>query len=290
MPFIRLSRNAQLALLAAGALVGLHFYIQLVYKPLREELSDLNSRRAELESELPVYEGEAEEVSRLEKVYQERFQQMSKLEETVQGLEQKLPSRKQMASLLDQLTEEFDPRGTDFISVKPTIRKAEGKELFDLMEIETQFYADYDRAIEYLQKLEGAKLFLEVDKLEMKLDQEESAKPMVAIRFATFLGTQSAFAAEEDKAEEGKEEPKEVVKPPSASPFHPASKPFDNRLPGDHRLSMVIWKGGKPTALIDGQIMKPGQVLENKQLDEIQSDGVWFKEDGIKYFLPLEKS
>ncbi len=290
MVFIRLSRNAQLILLGVGALVGLHFYIQLVYKPLRAELSDLASRRLELESELPVYQDEAEEVSRLEKVYRERFQQMSKLGEAVQTSEQKLPSRKQMASLLNQLTEEFDPRGTDFISVKPAIRKAEGKELFDLMEIETQFYADYDRAIEYLQKLEGAKLFLEVQKLEMKLDQETSTKPMVTIRFATFLGTQSAFAAEEDKAEEEKAEPKVTVKPPSASPFHPASRPFDNRLPGDHRLTMVIWKGGRPTALIDGQIMKLGQVLEHKQLDEIHSDGVWFKEDGIKYFLPLEKS
>lgn len=290
MPLVRLSRNAQLALLGVGALLAFHFYIQFVYKPLRREISDLASVRANLESEFPAGPSEEDEVLKLEKVYRERFEQTAKLEQSVQALEQKLPSRQQMASLLTQLTEEFDPHGTDFVSIKPTIRKAEGKELFDMMDIETQFYADYDRAIEYLQKLEGEKLFLQVEKLEMKLDKEESTKPLVTIQFATYLGTQSSSEAvqKEESKTDLKEE--ELIRQLSSSPFHPASKPFDNRLPGDHRLTMVIWKGGKPVALIDGKIMKPGHALDDKNLDEIQSDGVWFKEDGIRYFLPLEKS
>mgnify|MGYP001567655808 CR=1 FL=1 len=59
--------------------------------------------------------------------------------------------------------------------------------------------------------------------------------------------------------------------------------------PVPENVNMVIWKGGKPTALIDGRLVAEGSVIENKTLTKIESDGVWFVEDGVRYYLTLEK-
>ncbi|MBI4394861.1 MAG: hypothetical protein HY583_01555 [Candidatus Omnitrophica bacterium] len=90
-----------------------------------------------------------------------------------------------------------------------------------------------------------------------------------------------------------KEEKEQKTLAPSlqvpSSPFHPDTKPYDNRLPGDHHLTMVIWRGGTPVALIDGRLLKKGDVIDNKTLTSIESNGVWFAEDGVKFYLGLEK-
>jgi hypothetical protein len=135
--------------------------------------------------------------------------------------------------------------------------------------------------IDYLKKLESEPIVFSVKRIEMTLDEEISKTPLVTIIFSTFISDRPVKTQEEEK--------KPVISMPSASPFKSESRPYDNTMPGDHRLTMVIWKGGKRTALIDGKLMKEGAVLENKKLDKIESDGVWFIEDGTRYFLALEK-
>ena len=135
----------------------------------------------------------------------------------------------------------------------------------------------------YLKELEASNLLLGIKKLGMSLDSEVSKKPLVTILFSTLVSNRVK------KKEEPKGKPEPIVPPEVSSPFYPEAKPYDRRLPGDHQLSMVVWKGGVPVALIDGKMVKEGSVLDNKTVTKIESDGVWFSEDGVKYYLGIEE-
>lgn len=283
MALVKLGRSTQLVFFVVfGVLTG-QIYNIFVYKPLRKEMSFLKQEKLRIGDEIGLQQGGEGDLLRIQAQYEEQLKQLSEIEDAVKALEEKLPTRSDMARLLKQLTKELGELGAQFISLKPTVEKAEEGVPFDSMEIEMQFYADYEQVINYLKKLEAAAIFLNISKLDLVLDASVSKKPLVSIQFSTLLSDRVPEKVKE-------EEIKPVEAPASASsPFHPESKPYDNRLPGSHHLNMVVWKGGTPVALIDGKPLKEGALLENKKLIQIESDGVWFAEDGIKYYLGIEQ-
>ncbi|MBI3999261.1 MAG: type 4a pilus biogenesis protein PilO [Candidatus Omnitrophica bacterium] len=280
MVLVKLSRNTQIALLIAGGILMVHFYNQLLYKPLRKEAHVLRAEKMRIQEEIPLLDVKKEETAKVEEMYKKKFEEFSELQKSISALENNLPSKKDMAVLLEQLTSAFGGLKADFVSLEPTLHKAAEGEPYDSLEIEMQFYADYDRVIAYLKKLEEEPILLSTDKLEMVLDSEVSKKPLVTIYFSTFLS---------NRAKKQSEKVEEVVQAPAPSPFLSGGKPYDNRLPGDHHLTMVVWRGGKTVALVDGKIMKEGSILDNRTLTKIDSDGAWFDEDGVRYYLALEK-
>ena len=277
---MKLSRNMQLAILIGGSILAIHFYYQLLYKPIGRELKLARIDRAQLKNDQVVSGGHQDEASLLEERYQRRQKEFNAFETEVHELESTLPSRGEMSRLLEQLTSSVEGTGMKFVSLEPTLKKAEEGSTFDSFEIEMQFYATSKQVIDYLKKLEESQMLLGIKAIEMKLGSEESHKPLVSVFFSTFISDQ----AQPQKAEVEKT----VIKKAAPEPFQPESKPYDKRLPGDHHLTMVVWHGGTPVALIDGKIMKEGSEIDNKKLTKIESNGVWFTEDDVRYFLALE--
>ena len=257
----------------------LHFYNMWFYRPLRKQSRLLAGEKNQLTNELPAFESQNEELKRLEEVYKQRFGQFSELEGEVSRMESDLPSKQSMAELLEQLTSALEGTKTEFISIEPTVNKAEETEPFDSMDVDVQFYGNFNQVMDYLKAVETKNTLIGIKTIHMELNQDESQKTKAGIRFSTFLGSRTSK----------KEKLPEIPPLPVVEPFHPESKPFDNRMPGDHRLTMIIWSGGKPVALIDGKVMKMGATLDNKKLVRIDSDGVWFSENNIEYYLTLEK-
>ncbi|MBI4358695.1 MAG: type 4a pilus biogenesis protein PilO [Candidatus Omnitrophica bacterium] len=280
MTLVKLSRNTQIALFVGMGILTLHFYNQLLYKPLRKEAHALKAEKLRIQEEVSLVDVKREEIPKVEEMYKKRFEEFSELQESIAALENNLPSRKDMAVLLEQLTSAFGGLKADFVSLEPTLHKAAEGQPYDSLEIEMQFYADYDRVIAYLKKLEEEAILLSIEKLELVLDSEASKKPLVTIYFSTFLS---------DRVKKQPKKAEEAVEAPTPSPFLLGSKPYDNRMPGDHHLTMIVWRGGKAVALVDGKIMKEGSVLDNKTLATIDSDGAWFDEEGVRYYLALEK-
>ena len=277
----KLSRNTQVTVLITCGILVLHFYNVLFFKPLRKEMRFLSQEKVRMTNESAAINADKDELAQAEKIYKTKFEEFSQLEQNALKLEKKLPSRKNMAEPLEQLTSALEDLGGDFIALEPVFKKAGEAEFFDSIEIKMKFYADYPMVIDYLKKLEAQSIVFSIKRIEMVLDEEVSKTPLVTILFSTFISDRPAAAQTEEE--------KPVILTPSVSPFKSESKPYDNTMPGDHRLTMVIWKGGKRTALIDGKLMAEGSVLENKKLDKIESDGVWFIEDGIRYYLSLDK-
>ena len=284
MALAKLSRNTQMVIMIAGGILVLHFYNLFLYKPLRKEMRFLSQEKTRVVGEMATINADKDELTKAEEVYKGRFKEFSEFEAKVLGFEKKLPSRKNMAEPLEQLTSTLEDLGGDFIALEPTFKKAGEAEFFDSIEIKMQFYADYPLVIAYLKKLEEQSIVFSIKRIQMTLDEEVSKLPLVTIVFSTFISDRPGYDTEDDKSVETG-----TISVPTASPFRSQSKPYDNRLPGDHQLTMVIWKGGRPTALIDGKLMAEGAVLENKTLTKIESDGVWFVEQGIRYYLALEK-
>jgi hypothetical protein len=284
MAMTKLSRNTQMVVMIAGGILILHFYNLFFYKPLRKEVRFLSQERTRISNELGTINADKDELAKAEEVYKGHFQEFSQFEAKVLDLETKLPSRKNMAEPLEQLTSTLEELGGEFIVLEPTFKKAEEAEFFDSIEIKMQFYADYPLVIDYLKKLEEQSIVFSIKKIEMTLDEEVSKTPLVSILFSTFLSDRPGkVAKKESTSQEG------TISIQTESPFKSESKPYDNTLPGDHRLTMVIWKGGRPTALIDGKLTAEGSIIDNKTLTKIESDGVWFTEEGIRYYLALEK-
>ncbi|MBI4372124.1 MAG: type 4a pilus biogenesis protein PilO [Candidatus Omnitrophica bacterium] len=283
MAMIRLSRNLQIAAFIAGLALTWHFYNILVYKPMLKKVKVLAQEKMQLAEELKLINVGEDELQSSRDMYQKQFDELSGLEKTIEELEQALPSRQNMAPLLGQLTSELANVRAEFISIEPTFKKMDEEgNVYDSIEIKVQFYADYAQVIEYLKKIESSNILVAVKKLEMVLDPEVSKKPLVTVEFVTMVSERSEMKAEK--------EVKPVIEMPvPTSPFYPDTKPYDNRLPGNHRLSMVVWRGGTPVALIDGKLIKEGDVIDNKTLSKIDSKGAWFTEDGVKYYLGIEK-
>ena len=281
MAIAKLSRNTQVIILVAVLIMGLHFYNQFLYKPLRKEGRFLTQEKVRIANELATANADKDELAKAEDLYKARFQEFSEFEAKILDQEKKLPSRKDMAEPLDQLTSSLEDLGGEFIALEPTFKKAGEAEFFDSIEIKMQFYADYPLVIAYLKRLEEQSIVFSIKRIEMKLDEEVSKIPLVTILFSTYLSDRPGRT-------QAKPTPESQMTSTSG-PFRSGDKPYDNHLPGGHRLTMVIWSGGKPTALIDGKLLKEGSVLDNKTLEKIESDGVWFVEQGIRYYLGLDK-
>ena len=282
MAVTKLSKNTQMIILIASGLLMAHFYNLFLYQPIGKNKRFLLQEKVRISNELATINADKDELAKAEIIYKEKFQEFSKFEAQVLDLEEKLPSRKNMAEPLDKLTSTLEDLGGEFIALEPTFKKAGEAEAFDSIEIKMQFYADYPMVVEYLKKLEEASIVFTPKKVEMKLDEEVSKTPLVTIIFSTFISDRAVKTRETQESAPAAEA--------SKSPFKSSSKPYDNRLPGDHKLTMVLWKGPKKTALIDGKLMSEGSTLENMTLDKIEADGVWFVEQGIRYYLKLEKS
>ena len=279
MIFSNLSRKTQIILLAVGIVAVLHLYRQWLYQPIQKQLRRLKQEKVELSGRLPLLEGQKTEFDRLNELYKRKFDEFTQAEAEVAETEGSLPSQSAMAGLLEQLTKALDETKAQFVSLEPTLKKASETDPFDGIEIDVRFYGSYAQVIDYLKRIEAKSILIGVQKIQMTLDQEVSKQPMVAIRFSTFLSSRALKKEEKIK-------PVEMTAP---EPFHPESKPFDNRLSGNHKLTMIIWNVSKPVALIDGKVMKIGASLDNKTLVQIDSDGVWFSENSIRYYLALEK-
>ena len=286
MAFVKLSRNTQIALFVGGALLAVHFYFQFLGKPLGKEIRRLQLEKKEIEMEHPDLEVEKGMLERLEVRYKREFERYSKFEEGVRELEANLPSRKDMAGLLEYLTAALEGLGTEFVSLEPTLQKAEEEEVFDSLNIEMQFYADFSQVIQYLKKLEAAPAILGIQGMELSSDEKVATKPLVTLYFSTFVSDQVRVADLKEQVPPPSLTP--IPEKPAPEPFRPEAKPYDNRLPGEHHLSMIVWQGGKSVALIDGKVMKQGSKLGERVLTEIEEEGVWFSENGVTYYLALE--
>jgi Tfp pilus assembly protein PilO len=290
MALIKLSRNMQLALFLGGAVLILHFYNQLLYKPLHSRISLLQLDQLNFEAQIPDQEIEQSDLAALEERYHKRYQEFEEFQDSVKKLEADLPSRNDMSKLLEELTKSLEGTGAKFVSVEPTFHKAEEGESFDSIEIQMYFQADFQGLISYLENLETSETILGIQGVEL-LTEEDSSTPYVTVYFSTYI---SDYVRKEDLSEKAPavfETTKAgvIVKAmPSAEPFAADSRPYDQTLPGEHKLTMVVWRGGKAVALIDGKVMKEGSTLDSRKLTLIEEDGVWFSENGLQYYLGLE--
>ncbi len=298
MALIKMSRNTQAALFLGGAILLLHFYNQIFYQPLSRKIRDLKLEKMNLESQIPEGEVGKSELLDLEEHYKKRFEEYGEFERKVRELESKLPSKKEMSALLEQLTTSLEGSKAEFISVEPTFRKAAEGEPFDSIDIELYFRSDFSELIQCIQNLEKSSTILGIRSVTLEPGEDETKKPSVTVQFSTFISDHAhkedlLTNVEKKKGEKvegsgkNQEAASKKIEAP-AEPFKPEAKPYDQRLPGEHKLTMIVWKGKNRVALIDGKVMKEGSRLENRILTEVEEGGVWFSEGGLKYFLALE--
>ncbi|MBI4395319.1 MAG: type 4a pilus biogenesis protein PilO, partial [Candidatus Omnitrophica bacterium] len=197
MAIIRLSRNLQIVVFIAGLVIMWHFYNRLIYKPMVRKVKMLAQEKIQLAEELKLLSVGSGELERNQEMYRRQFEELSSLEQSIDEIEAALPSRKNMAPLLAQLTSELENVKGQFVSIEPTFKKAdEEANLYDSAEIKTQFYADYAQVIEYLKKIESSNLLIAVKALEMVLDSDVSKKPLVTIEFMTLISERAGVKEE----------------------------------------------------------------------------------------------
>lgn len=279
MSFIKLSKNSQVIVMVCVGILALHFFNLTILRPIHKEKKEIKSDRSQLREELSAVETVQMDQANLEKTYQERYNEYKKLDEETEEMESTLPSKSDMSRLLGDLTAAFEGLNITFESIEPTINVPQEGQLFESIDVLVTFHGGYPDIIAYLKKVEKTGTLLGVKNLDVELNDEVSPKPLVKILFSSYLSNRPKIVIKEKKDE---------IPAPKSEAFNLSSKPYDNKLTGSHKLSMVIWTGKTPIALIDGKVMKVGAVLENKKLTKIEPKGVWFSDEGVEYFLGLE--
>ena len=305
------------ALIIALVFVALSMlYYRVYYAPkaselndLVEELDDTRERRGKIEADCPDVEKEKEAVENLK-------QQHAVLSKSLTKLEFELIDETDIPELLDTLIKNCKRAGASFNYAKPeeekylTItgeikaskeawqeaKKVEGKKdaakkksgveeqlLYKILPIRMGFVSSYDQAALCIKSIEYISPYIRVSRLKMIIDQEKGERPEVDLTISILLGKGKGGAKEE--SEKIFLSIKEIEKNISLNPFATEGMPFEEGESLDLRLNGIIWKDGKPLAMINEGIYKVGDIVSGKKIVTIEDTQVILQGKGKKYTL-----
>ena len=210
----------------------------------------------------------------------------------LKSTEANIPSQHDMSVLLKQMTDEFEDYNIQFVSLVPE-EIVNSDSQYDSLAIHLKFRSNYQNLMNYVSDLKDKSKFLRINRIEIAADASDTSKPLTSLDLIALISRREAVSVSAGEPESARTtgsqreaaESRERAKKPSFF----ASK-GGNNLPGEHKLSMVVYQGGRPVAMIDGKVMKLGSVIEGKRIVAIESDNVQFvDEGGREYSLQLNQ-
>ena len=259
--------------------VFLVLYAQKVYRPIsiklkavKKEYGDLRNKIINLKSEFADLDEMRARLTREKNIYE-------KTKNKLRAREDKLFSKAQVGSLLKKITRGASSRNLDFISITPQ-KDLEG-EFYKRFPVELKLSSPYPDFLKYLKELEDISDILKVSSLDIAIDKQVSINPVISIELSTILS---------DKPPSRKTG-KTISIVSSAQPFlspDVTAKKADIVLSGI-RLSGILSKGGKPTAIINNQVVGIGSKIGKRSVLEIREDSVILQEGKDKYTLMIQR-
>jgi len=262
--FNRLQKRQRTLVLFLGAAILFSFYYNTIYKPqssalarVKMELANVNNRLVKLKSQIPDIEKEKE-------ILDAGKRNLDFLKAQLSSLELQLPTTGRIPQLLGELVRQAQGYSIDFVSIRPKTSK-ERKEYAELI-IEMKFTSTYSDFANYLNRLESLSQFLRATDIAMdEMKDGFRAESDVVLNLAILLGEAGKTKPEEQKALQFSA-PLSIERNPFFSKFRPVQEGAKKE---EFRLSGIIATGKQPTAIINDEVYKAGDIIGNKKVKQI---------------------
>jgi|GEM_PF-1390721 len=282
--FNRLQRRQRTLVLFLTAVILFSFYYNAVYKPqssslarVKSELANVNNRLLKLKSQIPDIQKEKEALGAAKR-------NLDSLKAQLSSLELQLPTTGRIPQLLGELVRQAQGLPIDFVSIRPKTSK-EKKEYAELI-IEMKFNSTYSDFANYLNRLESLSQFLKATDVAMEeMKDGFQGQSDVTLTLVTLLGEAGAVKPEEEKAPQFAA-PLSIERNPFLSKFRPAR---EGEKKVEFQLSGIIASAKVPTAIINDEVYKVGDIIGNKKVKQILPNMVILTDGRESTVLTLER-
>ena len=254
-------RRRILILLLIGTVIVSGLF-NIVYKPqrdtayrMRRESESLNRKVDDMRSKIP-------DMKREERLISEEKRSLRILQEELSSLEAQLPRQSGLPQLLGELVAQASGYSIDFISIKPL--PAKKKKEYAHMDIEMKFNAAYSDLTNYLRRLENVSQFLAVSDVTMEKMKDKPSETTLIL--STILGEAGRKPPLSEQEAVAAVEPIALKRDPFVSQ---EVKEIEKETKQAYRLSGTVSRGRRSTAIIDGNVYRIGDVIENKTIKKI---------------------
>lgn len=283
--FNLLGRRQSILVLLLTLAAGFGIYYNLIYKPqaaalgkAKLQLKDVNSSLGKLNAQFPDIDMEKRKLDKSKEA-------LEALKSRLAVIELELPFEGTMPNLLEGLVKQAQGYSIDFTSIKPRPIK-EKKEYFE-QDIEIKFNTTYSDFANYINRLESPSKFLRATSIIMENIKGAFAGSIdVTLTLTTLLGGEIT-AAKRAKQEEKPAVVLDIERSPFISEYVPAGPSGKN---DDYRLTGIVASGSQPTAIINDDVYKIGDIIDNKVVTKILIDMVVLSRGKEKLILNLRKN
>lgn len=242
--------------------VFFYFYVNFIFKPqfkrlksLKSQLAGFKNQISELKSQIPSLK---EEKMALKAVILKNKQ----LKEDLVKLEKELPHSYRISQLLGELAKQAEGLAIDFSYIKPKASGQENEEEYVRLDIEMQLSAPYPDFHAYLSQLEKISAYLNITDIVIEEMKEGGffGETVATLVLSTLLSRQGAPVAQAKAEEREKSFLEKILQ---RNPFVPSGE----QAPAQQKrfvLSGITYAQDKSTAIINGEVYRQGDMLENK--------------------------
>jgi len=278
LDFKKLKPKERTLVIGLVAVIAISAYFNIVYKPLAKSISryKLQTKKSEprlrgLQEKLPQLDKQRQNIHFLESECRKIFDEINEIESA-------LPSKKNVSDLLTELVR----LGSDLKIVSVRQKLNEGKE-YPSIYIELKFNAPYINAVNYLRKVESISPFLVIQELDIAEEKTKVTRggPAARLILTSLLGEMSD--AETIKAQEA--EPLTI----SRNIFVSKAKPAVKAKKTDLKLDGITYDSKTPTAIVNGEVVRIGSVVDSYTVEDIRLESVVFSDGVDEYVIGVER-
>lgn len=262
-----------------GMLVGsllFSLYFNHIYKPQQQKLVSLKKKLQEVSEKMRSLKTDIPATADLQIELEEQEKKIRANKKLFRKYEMKLPDNESLPLILKTIFIQTVGYDVDFQYVMPIQEKKDNAHLFDSLQIKLSFYAQYHDVIQYLRRLEGTLPFIKILQVSIKkLDTDEAGdtnKREVLLVFRTLFSPHKR--AQELFIEDARRIaalPLENEREVFVSNLKAEEKPKEEKV---YSLSGVVLNGLKSTAIIDDEVYRIGDTIDNGVVKEIKPDEV----------------
>lgn len=271
--FNALKKKEQYLIIGLICALIFSFYFNLFFNPFNAKIKRIKTEVKSIKTKISSIKAEGPTVSTEEKNLNDLKIEYDKTRKKLYDIEDNLTNRERIPRILSELIKQGSAYGIDFISIKPTATK--GKATYSKLEIEIKMNATYDNFVNYLYRLENISKFLKPEKLELeeiKNGMQGDIKCKVIL--STFLSERPSENTEEIKIPYL--ERLNIERNPFKSKSMPKKEGVE-KIEKKYVLQGVNWMGGISTAVINGEVYRLGDKIDDLYVSDITKNSAILK-------------
>jgi len=250
------SRQGRLAILAFVVLVVWFLIYLPLYQPGAKHLESVKKKLVVLNEKIAKTKAEIPDVAQEQKTLEQKNQEVESLKTQLKKIEERLPSRRELAPLLEQLTTSTKEGSLVILSIKPVEQKEQTKRgkkggpaepiFYQQDRFKLEMSTNFRDLVRYLSRLEKVSPYFSFPSLDIQLDaKREAGEPKAILEVATPLRERILSEAIGENVFQ-KDIPEFKFSEKNRDPFFSSRQSSRTKASlNEYHVSGVIWRGGK---------------------------------------------